>query len=221
METCADQYVLHLLDLRPPVEELYRRLHKSSIQRKIRRAEREGLTLEEGRSSSLLAEFFRLHVKTRRRHGLPPHPRSWFEWMLTSLGERFTIRLARKKEQAIAALVTIETNNSFVYKYGASDAKFHEMGGMPFLAWSMIRAGKQAGHSFLDLGRSECANSGLIAFKNHLGAVQHPLVYMRIPAQQGFLQPDGMRLQLTKFAFRWCPDSVLIAAGELLYPHVG
>jgi len=221
MERRADQYVVHILDLRPPREELYNGLHKSSIQRKLRRAEREGLTLEEGRSSSLLAEFFRLHVKTRRRHRLPPHPRSWFERMLTILGEQLTIRVARKREKAVAAVVTIETKNSFVYKYGASDAEFHEMGTMPFLAWSMILAAKQAGHRSLDLGRSECANSGLIAFKNHLGATPHPLIYTRIPARQDFLNHEGVPLQLTKFAFRYCPDSVLIAAGKWLYPHMG
>jgi len=221
IETGGDEYVLHLLDLRPSREELFNRLHKSSIQRKLRRAEREGLTLEEGRSSSLLLEFFRLHVKTRRRHRLPPQPRSWFEKMLVALGDQLTIRVARKGEKAIAALVTLETQNSFMYKYGASDAEFHEMGAMPFLAWNMVLAAKRAGHSFLDLGRSERTNSGLITFKNHLGAIPQLLRYIRIPAVQPSLTPEDAPWLFTKLAFRCCPDSVLIAAGKWLYPHIG
>jgi len=221
MEACPNQYVLHLLDLRPPIEKLYGQLHKNSIQRKLRRAEREGLTLEEGRSPSLLLEFFRLHVKTRRRHRLPPHPPSWFEQMLLLLGQQFTIRVARKGEQAIAALITIHGNKDFVYKYGASDEDFHEMGGMPFLAWNMIVAAKQAGYSFLDFGRSERANIGLVAFKNHLGATPQPLRYLRIPAQRDFRAPEYLHPRISRLAFRCCPDAVLIAAGRWLYPHFG
>jgi hypothetical protein len=221
MERSPDEYVLHLLDLRPSHDELYRRLHKSSVRRKLRRAEREGLALEEGRSASLLLEFFRLHVKTRRRHRLPPQPLSWFEKMLLAFSEKLTIRVARKGARVIAALVTLETHNSFVYKYGASDAEFHEMGGMPFLGWSMILAAKQGGHRFLDLGRSARTNSGLIAFKNHLGATEQPLRYMRVPARRELVAHEGVPRQLSRFAFRCCPDSVLIAAGKWFYPHIG
>jgi|SRR6266571_752828 len=32
----------------------------------------------EGRSDALFEKFFRLHVLTRRKHGLPPQPLVWF-----------------------------------------------------------------------------------------------------------------------------------------------
>lgn len=221
MEPSPDQYVLHLLDLRPPVDKLHGQLHKSSIQRKLRRAEKEGLVLEEGRSAALLLEFFRLHVTTRRRHRLPPHPQSWFERMRVELGQQLTIRVARKGHKAVAALVTLQGRNDFVYKYGASDAEFHEMGGMPFLAWNMIVAAKKAGYSFLDFGRSELANHGLITFKNHLGAVPQALQYFRIPEKQEFRNHKFLHSGVRELAFRCCPDAVLIAAGKWLYPHFG
>src|SRR5215469_16678772 len=41
-------YGFHKLDLRPELDVLFKNLHKSSTQRKIRRAEREGLTYREG-----------------------------------------------------------------------------------------------------------------------------------------------------------------------------
>src|SRR2546428_6741918 len=43
--TPYSQYYFHVLDLRPSLEELHSRLHKDSIQRKIRRAERERVAL--------------------------------------------------------------------------------------------------------------------------------------------------------------------------------
>jgi len=41
-KSCA--FYSHRMDLRPPIDLLFRRLHKSCVQRKIRRAEREALT---------------------------------------------------------------------------------------------------------------------------------------------------------------------------------
>ena len=66
----SGQYYLHRLDLRPEVEDLFRSFHKNHIMRKIRRAERENLHYEEGRSEGLLRSFYQLFVQTRRRHGL-------------------------------------------------------------------------------------------------------------------------------------------------------
>src|SRR6516164_3608011 len=73
----AKWFWFHQIDLRPALDELMSSFHKDCVLRKIRRAEREGLTYEQGRSESLLKQFYHLLLLTRRRHGLPPHPRDW------------------------------------------------------------------------------------------------------------------------------------------------
>ena len=90
--TC--NYVLHRLDLAPSSSQLFGALHKGSTQRKIRRAEREGLGYEDGRSESLLLIFYRLLILTRRRHGVPPQPLLWFRKLIDCLGEAVQIRVA-------------------------------------------------------------------------------------------------------------------------------
>src|SRR5712692_117381 len=54
----ALRYSFHTIDLGPELGQLFRRFHKDSTQRKIRRAEREGLTYEEGRGEALLDKFY-------------------------------------------------------------------------------------------------------------------------------------------------------------------
>src|SRR5437867_6137827 len=49
-------FYLHSIDLNPALEEIFRRFHKDCTRRKIRRAEREGLTHEEGRSETILEQ---------------------------------------------------------------------------------------------------------------------------------------------------------------------
>ena len=60
-------YSFHKLDLGRNLDVLFKGLHKSSAQRKVRRAEREGLQYGEGTSNEYLEHFYRLFLLTRRR----------------------------------------------------------------------------------------------------------------------------------------------------------
>jgi hypothetical protein len=218
----CDEYVLHVLDLQPDLQTLHSNLHVSSIRRKITRGARENLIVKSGNSEQLLEEFYRLHLMTRRRQSLPPHPKIWFSNLLNSLEGKAVIRVATKGDVPIAAVMTAENKNSIVYKYGCSDAGFHKMGGMPFLFWDMIRDAKKRGFAQLDLGRSELSNAGLITFKDRWGAAKCQLTYWRFPSMIKD-SPNGNKitLRVAKALFARSPDWVLITAGNLLYPHIG
>jgi lipid II:glycine glycyltransferase (peptidoglycan interpeptide bridge formation enzyme) len=186
------------------------------------RAEREGLTIESSNKDSLLTEFFRLHVKTRRRHSLPPQPIKWFQNLLQSFQDKFIIRVAKRHNSPVAAVLALEHKKSLVYKYGCSDARFHSIGAVPFVFWDMIRDAKQRGFEQIDLGRTELDNKGLRIFKEHWGASCERLVYARYPPRKTPMSTCEKRMvQLAKLTFARCPDRLLIAAGRLLYPHIG
>ena len=53
----ANEYYLHVIDLGSSESKLFARFHKDSIQRRVRRAERAGMTYESGRSLGLLRKF--------------------------------------------------------------------------------------------------------------------------------------------------------------------
>jgi len=213
-------YYLHMIDLRPSLQQIFERFHKSSIQRKIRRAEREGLSCETGSSEQQMGEFYRLMRTTRKRHHRLPQPRAWFRNLIQCMGDRIEVRLARKDGTAIAAMLTLRNRNSIVYKYGCSDERFHHLGSMPFLFWKLIEEGKASGTEVLDLGRSDLGHEGLIVFKDRLGATRELLRYYRRSSHQprGVLTwgANTMRRLLPVL-----PETFLSAAGEALYKHVG
>jgi hypothetical protein len=217
----TEPYCFHRLDLRPSLDELYRSLQKDSIERKIRRAGREGLVCETGRTETLLAKFYQLMLITRRRHGLPVAPREWFQNLVKYLGDALTIRVASKDGQPVAAILTLCFKSTVLYKYGCSDARFHSLGGMPFLFWKTIEASKKDGATELDLGRSDLDNLGLITFKDRLGATQSTLTYLRFPEGRSKTASASWRIRLAKQIFGYLPDGFLAAAGKLLYPHIG
>ena len=219
-------YSFHQLDLTPDCDTLFRGLHKDSTQRKIRRAEREGLTCSAGFAQSLLEDFYALNLMTRRRQGLPPQPRKWFRNLMDCFGESLKIRVAFRGKLPVAAILTLQYKDTLVYKYGCSNTLFNNLGGTQLLFWKAIQEGKSSGLRYFDLGRSDTDNNGLITFKNRWGAVQSTLTYLRyapLGDQRSNFVPSGVdwRLRLAKRIFSQTPNSFLPLLGDLLYRHVG
>jgi len=218
----GQRFVLHGLDLQPSLAILFRGLNKDSTQRKIRKAIREGLKYEEGRSEEQLRQFFRLSVMTRRRKSLPPPPFAWFRNVAHCLGEHAKIRIATtRKGEPAGAVFSIRYKDTMLFKYGASDARFHSSGTMPFLLWQAIEEAKSAGATQFDFGRSEIENKGLIRFKNHFGAKQSVLTHKVFPAVFWEAGANSWSLKYAKKFFSVLPDGALILAGRLIYPHIG
>jgi hypothetical protein len=218
------QYHFHAIDLRPPVEELYSRLHKDGVQRKIRRADRERVVLEEGRTDSLLEEFYRLLLLTRRRHRLPPQPLAWFRNLIDCLGPRLTIHVARVNDHAIGSILTLRHKRILVYKYGCSDERFHSLGAMPRLFWQAIQTAKSENLDEFDLGRSDETNPGLVRFKDHLGATRTSIRYWKTPREdqkKANALNVALKSPMIQSILLRLPDRLFRLAGELFYRHAG
>jgi CelD/BcsL family acetyltransferase involved in cellulose biosynthesis len=216
----GESFYFHRLNLDRSEDELFRSFHKDCIQRKIRRAEREALTYEEGNSEVLLQKFYRLLLLTRRRHQLPPQPISWFRSLIANLGEALKIRMASKDGVPVASILTLASMHSLIYKYGCSDAKANNLGGTPFLFWRAIQDARRLKMSEFDLGRSDNDNPGLVAFKEHWGAERSSLVYWRYP-KPAAQRHSSWKTRLARQVLSAIPDSSLVAAGKLLYRHIG
>lgn len=217
----GQRYVAHRLDLRLGAKAVFRGFHKDCIQRKIRRAEREKVVVERGNSAGLLQEFYGLMIQTRRRHGLPPQPIEWFRNLSECLGEALTVWLARKDGQPAATIVTGRQGRVVVYKYGASDARMHALGCMPYLMWRVVEDCVERGMEWLDLGRTDEGQSGLIAFKDHLGAERSVISYWRWPEESGGAPSGGLGRRMMGEACRRLPESWLTGLGSVLYRHLG
>jgi hypothetical protein len=210
---CSQKFFFHLVDLRPGLNDIFKKCHRDCVRRKIRRAGREGLIVDAGRSDALLDDFYALQVTTRHRHGFPPQPRQWFKNLLDDMGEKATLRVARVTGRAVSAILTLRHKSTEVYKYGGSRAEDHKRGGMQLLLWTAIEDAKAAGMEELDLGRSDLDDAGLIQFKDRWGAQGRELAHYRYPSAS-HKHPN---LSL----FGKLPTPVLIAVGRLLYRHMG
>ena len=71
------RFLVHRLALEADQEAVLARTSKSQIRRGIKKAEREGVTIEARTDRAALEAFYRLHLRTRRRQGVPIQPKGF------------------------------------------------------------------------------------------------------------------------------------------------
>jgi len=165
-------------------------------------------------------------VKTRRRHGVPPQPKKWFQSLMDCFGDALQIRIALKGTKPIAGMLTIRYKDTLVYKYGGSDVSYNRFGGMHLLYWNSIQDAKRWGLRFFDLGRTDMQQSGLVIFKKRWGAVESAISYSRYTNSAGWahsfeLARPNWKTKTAQFVFSHSPDRLLAVLGNLLYRHFG
>lgn len=226
LHTTTTHYTFHELDLQSDLETIFQNLHKDSIQRKIRRAERENLSYEEGRSETLLNDFYRLLELTRRRHHLPPQPKKWFQNLVSCFGDAIKIRIARKDGRAVAAMLTVRHKETLIYKYGGSDTRYNRLGGMHLLYWTSIQDAKASGQRYFDLGRTDADQLGLITFKKRWGTKESLLTYTRYALSDDLrhtFDPASSKARSVhaRGLLAYVPSRLVSLLGRALYKHVG
>jgi lipid II:glycine glycyltransferase (peptidoglycan interpeptide bridge formation enzyme) len=226
MQPCSTQeYTYHKLDLSPDLDTLFRNFHKNSIQRKVRRAERERVEYREG-ALDVLDDFYYLLMITRRRHRIPPQPIKWYRNLIACFGDALKIRMTFKDGRAIAGMLTLQYKDTMTYKYGGSDPDYNKFGSIHLLFWKAIQEAKSSRLRVFDFGRTDADQGGLITFKGRWGATQSRLIYSRYHLHgkaPGFLDPatGNWKTQLAKRVFARMPRLLLVAIGDRLYRHIG
>ena len=216
----GERFHHHVLALGPDVAAVERRFAKPQVLRGVRRARREGLTTQTATERSALEAFYRLHVATRHRLGVPTQPRRFilrFE-TLFARGMGFVL-LVRRDDRPVAAGVFLTLGDTLLYKYGASDERSLNLRPNNLLFMEAIRWGCEHGMRRLDFGRTHWDHDSLRAFKLAWGAEERELRYRHVggvPARGGARAPDMLGELI-----RRTPPGVGRAIGEVLYRHAG
>jgi Acetyltransferase (GNAT) domain len=218
----APKFYGHTLDFRHRVEQMTNRFD-SQVRRAIRKAERSNVSALVARNRQAIDDFYRLHVQTRRRHGLPPQPASFFVNIYEHIirpGLGFIV-LARRGSRPIAAAVFFRFGKNAVYKYGASDKRFQEFRANNLVMWQGIQLLARTGVEKLHFGRTDCENDGLRRFKLSWDTQEETIDYFRVdPSGRQCLPPIRRNGGLHKRVFGRLPLIFNRLAGSILYPHL-
>jgi vancomycin resistance protein VanK len=142
--------------------------------RNIRKAEKAGVSVQQGSAPDLKA-FHELYVHTAERDHFTPRPLAYFETMYDALGEddpeRITLWLAHHDGDLVAATISVRVGTHAWYSYGASSTEKRDVRGSNAVQWAMIRDAMAHGVEVYDLrGITETLDPddphvGLIQFK--------------------------------------------------------
>ncbi len=215
--------VMHTLELDADPAAVARRFTRSSVLRNIRKAERQGVeVVETSTAADFVDAYYRLHLDTRRRQGVPAQPRRFFERLWSDvLAQKFGfVLLAYHEGQPIAGAVFLAWNRTMTYKYGASDARHWELRPNNLLFWRAIERGCRDGYAIFNLGRTDLDNRGLREFKTSWGAAETPLEYSTIGGTaRAASHGTGRAGALLAAIIRRSPPVVCRAIGAALYRY--
>ncbi len=211
--------VTHTLELSGDAEAVRRTFSKSQVQRNIKRAEREPVTVHRADSARDVVEaFYGLHLCTRRRQGVPVQPRRFFElvWRRVLEPGLGFVLLAYSGSTPVAGAVFLTWGSTVTYKYGASDPDFLTLRPNHLIFWEAIRWACENGYGTFDFGRSDLANTGLREFKNGWGTREELLCYTGVGGTP--TGPPSERAQRAMGAvIRRSPSWVCEAIGTAFY----
>ena len=122
-------------------EELLMAMRKTT-RNLVRRAERDGVTVEASKDPNREIEhFIALHEETRQRHGFTPYTNAFFRAQVRRFAERgeCTLYLARFQGEVAAASIHMHAFGETSYHHGASTHRLSKVPTSYLLQWTAIR----------------------------------------------------------------------------------
>jgi hypothetical protein len=204
---------------------LWKRLHRTSTQQRIKKGEKAGVRVVEGRSEEDWLAMAKLEEEVQRGHGAPAPPRKIF----LDLGRKLQaagladLYLAKVPDGSIAAgYVMFTGQREWVYAFSAADPKYvNEYRPIHVILWAGLQRAAAKGIND-DLGRTAPEQASLAEFKQRWGSESMPLAYDYFPGVGGLAakRRDGGPLALATTVWSHLPRPVA-RWGSALYRYLG
>lgn len=216
----------HFLTLDEPAEHLLKRFHYKSVRSTLNRCQRNGLELNMDSNHATLQCFFRFHISTRKRLGLPPQPFRFFErlWQVFSPLGMLKILGASYRGEPIASMILLRFKDRVSWEFIADHPQYRSLNPTHFLLWKAIKLAQAEGYKVFDFGRTSPNNLGLMDFKRRWGTVVTDLPQFWYPVtDSAYLEntEKSFKYRVTQKIVRNTPETLLPFLGELCYRHLG
>jgi lipid II:glycine glycyltransferase (peptidoglycan interpeptide bridge formation enzyme) len=211
-------WVRHEMSTTRPIDEIVAE-SPPSVRRNLRRAERSGLRFERRTDAAAMESFYRLHLATRKRHGLPVQPKSFFRRLCDRVlrCELGFIGVVSKNDEAIAAGVFLTYNKTMTYKYGASQQRCLRWRPNDFMFYNVIRLAGEEGYKRLDFGISCRPHKGLRRFKSKWGSTETDVYNVYFAGSDHRTLDDSRTMKVGAAVIRHSPAIVCRGLGEIFY----
>ncbi|MBL0716170.1 MAG: GNAT family N-acetyltransferase [Desulfosarcina sp.] len=218
-------YKHHYIALNKSSQELKRSFHRTTVRQRIRKAEKVGLEVYEAQDETDLKEFYRLHINSRRRLCLPPHPYAFIQniWQKLHSLNMISLLLAKKNDRNVAAVMCFKFKGRVSCEYSVVDDRYMHLRPNHLLFWNAIKNARQEGFSIFDFGRTPAQNKGLIDFKRRWGTREIDLIELLFPESMTCRHTDYGRFhrKVVMDLCKWVPGRAFLPLGNFFYRLLG
>ncbi len=220
------QFKGHMLALNKDRDTLLKSFHKTSIQQRIKRAEREGLRARIASSENDLKAFYRLLTFLRlKKIGLPPPPYKLFKnmWEILRPKNMLVLHLIEYEKKVIAGMLVFKFNQIAISEHSATEGQYLKKCPDQLLWWKAIESAQKDGYKSFDFGRVSMDNKGLLDFKRRWQPREYNLFNLYFPEAKGVYSSnkEGLKYTLMNMAWRHMPVPIARIGGHFLYKHLG
>ena len=162
------QKVRMLLEL-PESSEILFGGFKAKLRSQIRRAIKNGLSAELGRSDKLIDEFYDVFTCNMKDLGSPTHSKKWFSEIKDNYKEDMVISIIRHNGLPVGAGIVLFNGSVASIPWASTRRKFNPLAPNMLLYWSLLEYAADNGYKTFDFGRSTY-DEGTYKFKKQWGA---------------------------------------------------
>jgi lipid II:glycine glycyltransferase (peptidoglycan interpeptide bridge formation enzyme) len=218
----SSSFYRHVLNLSQDEDQLFSTFSRS-MRRNIRKAINEGTRITISNSLKSINEFYRLNCMTRKKHGIPPQPYSFFKELYNHVisQQHGIVVLASHEGRSVAAAVYAHIGEKAVYKYSASNGKYLHLHPNELLMWRAIQWYCRNGYEKLCFGKTEPENEGLREYKLRWGTDETVIKYYKYDYERStFVTGNSKAAKHSMRVFAKMPIPILRMIGTVLYRHV-
>lgn len=204
----------HYLDLNKDLDSLWKQAHRSCLRQHINKAIHKGVKVRLAENKNDLRLFYQLYSSTRKRHGLPAIPYTYFEtiWDIYQPLNYVYFLLAEYEHSVISFLMAFKFKDKFSAEALGWDDHFRWLTPSAITFWEAIKLAKQLGCRQFDFGRTSLNNENLIRFKRHWGSEEIEMPQYIFGSgkinSRGIPQDSLVRNGGLATLIKCCPDSV-------------
>lgn len=177
------RYVVPLQTTSEEFDSKLKRRFREKLSGLYRRAKDEGLIISNAGAhdlASLKAFYNILTDEYRIKHFMLPQPFRLFRLASEILSERFHLYIAKLNDRMIGGAIVLRDNETDFYLWGAYNQQFDYLSPLTLILSDAMKAARNAGSKWFDLGVTSRSHEGLNFFKSRWGGICEPLHYYYI-----------------------------------------
>ncbi|HED36487.1 MAG TPA: FemAB family PEP-CTERM system-associated protein [Gammaproteobacteria bacterium] len=151
---------------------------KTKLRSQIKKAIKNGLTVELGKSDQFIDEFYDVFSFNMKALGSPTHSKNWFSEIRNNYADDMIISIVKYEGLPIGAGIVLFNGSMAAIPWASTRREYNRLSPNMLLYWSLLEYSTDNSYKTFDFGRSSFGE-GTFRFKQQWGTKPVPLLWKK------------------------------------------